>query len=280
MMVIPRPVIRQALESNWPVKLFPSDIGYFPDAQGHRVDRPSGAPELILILCQKGTGWATIQGQNYKVSPGQLLVIPPGTPHSYGADAAHPWSIYWLHAAGPVAYSLAQKLMLHPRWPVMSASDSFRITSLFDELMAELAHGYGYTSLTTGAGILIHLLAIVCSQPVSAAHESDSHDRVSQVVRYMHQSWKGHIKVPALARQCNLSISHFCELFKNKTGFPPLDYFLRIKIQRACELLATTQLSIKQISLEIGMSDPLYFSRVFTRIHGVPPSSYRKAMRS
>jgi AraC-like DNA-binding protein len=52
-------------------------------------------------------------------------------------------------------------------------------------------------------------------------------------------------------------------LFKQETGMPPIEYFLRLKMQKAGQLLSLTGLSVKEIAANVGISDPYYFSRLF-----------------
>jgi AraC family transcriptional regulator of arabinose operon len=49
-----------------------------------------------------------------------------------------------------------------------------------------------------------------------------------------------------------------------------------LKIQEACHLIDFSNMKINQISLLVGFEDPLYFSRIFTKTMGSPPSDYRK----
>jgi hypothetical protein len=55
--------------------LLPSGIGFFPKAKGHYFERAGGSPELILILCAQGKGWARYNRREVDIAPGQLLVI-------------------------------------------------------------------------------------------------------------------------------------------------------------------------------------------------------------
>jgi AraC-like DNA-binding protein len=71
-------------------------------------------------------------------------------------------------------------------------------------------------------------------------------------------------------------VSHYSSLFKKKTGFSPIDYFNHLKIQKACQYLQFTQLRIREIALKVGISDPLYFSRLFTQTMGYSPKEYRQ----
>ena len=79
-----------------------------------------------------------------------------------------------------------------------------------------------------------------------------------------------------LAGTVNLSPYHFARTFKKLTGLSPMHYFIQMRLQQACNLLDTTRQPIKQIAYDVGYPDPLYFSRIFRRIIGMTPRTYRR----
>lgn len=85
------------------------------------------------------------------------------------------------------------------------------------------------------------------------------------------------VKVTQLAKMVNLSSSYFWVLFKQRTGYAPVDYLIRLRMCQACHLLNSTNLKVKKIAATLGYKDPFYFSRVFKSIHGVAPTNYRSA---
>jgi transcriptional regulator GlxA family with amidase domain len=99
--------------------------------------------------------------------------------------------------------------------------------------------------------------------------------RVEQAILWMRENLPVPAKVPELAAMVNLSVSRFSELFKRETGYPVLEYFTRLKMSRACQLLDGSRLSVKEIAASLGFGDPLYFSRRFRGVYGMPPQSYR-----
>jgi transcriptional regulator GlxA family with amidase domain len=103
--------------------------------------------------------------------------------------------------------------------------------------------------------------------------------RARSVAAYMRQHLVRRTTLKELARMANLSVSHFSAIFRKELGFSPLDYLIRTRIQRACDLLDTTGSSLKEIAAAVGFSDPLYFSRVFRAIHGVSPRRYRSVVK-
>ena len=70
-----------------------------------------------------------------------------------------------------------------------------------------------------------------------------------------------------------LSKSHFMRVFKEQTGFSPMDYFIQLKMQHACMLLAFRQDSVSQIGTELGYEDQYYFSRAFSKTIGMSPTA-------
>jgi AraC-like DNA-binding protein len=276
MVVLPRPVVESAVSGKLPISLIPSDIGYFPNARWHYFERPGGSPQLILILCVHGQGWVRCSQKEHAVTPGQLLVIRPHRPHSYGADPRQPWSIYWCHAAGSVVAKFGESLVGDNPSPVVEISDYPRLAALFTEMLDELEQGYGFDHLLPASTGLSHLLGLIwkCSRALGD-RRYDSTLRVRQVAEYLRQVPEGTVAIGALARMANLSESHFCALFKRVTGFAPIDYFLHVKVQRACDLLDTTDQPVKRIAGQVGFSDPLYFSRIFRKVQGISPRTYR-----
>lgn len=84
------------------------------------------------------------------------------------------------------------------------------------------------------------------------------------------------LQLDTLAAIANLSRSRYVELFKQQAGYAPIDFFIRLRMHRACQLLDTTTLSVKAIAATLGYEDPLYFSRRFRRLHERSPVEYRK----
>ncbi|MNO96722.1 HTH-type transcriptional activator RhaR [compost metagenome] len=87
------------------------------------------------------------------------------------------------------------------------------------------------------------------------------------------------LSVDRLARECALSRSHFTRVFKRSMGMSPHDWLLRMRIERARELMLNSTLYLSEISLECGFSDQSHFSRVFLRLTGMSPANWRRLQR-
>jgi AraC family transcriptional regulator len=88
------------------------------------------------------------------------------------------------------------------------------------------------------------------------------------------------ISLDELATEARLSIFHFSRMFKRSVGVPPRVYLTRLRIEKACELLERTDLSITEIAQEVGYSSNQVLARVFMKHKRLSPSDYRRATRN
>ncbi|MEO8415790.1 MAG: AraC family transcriptional regulator [Ginsengibacter sp.] len=86
------------------------------------------------------------------------------------------------------------------------------------------------------------------------------------------------ITIEELAGHLKYSNSHYSALFRNKIGISPIEYFIKLKIQYACQLLSQSNLRISDIADKIGYEDTFYFSRLFKKVTGKSPRDYKNSI--
>ena len=99
---------------------------------------------------------------------------------------------------------------------------------------------------------------------------------VEKAIKYMNKNICSKLTLEEISDTLFISKHHFLRLFKRITGYPPITYFMKIKINRAAELLTTTHIPIFKISEILSFSNQAHFSRKFKLYMSVSPSSYRK----
>lgn len=288
--VVPPTVVRAAQTQALLGSLMVAAAGHFPHASGHYVDRPDGIPDLVLLYCTHGNGWVRIGNRIHPLGENTIACLPPGEPHWYGASGTEPsgrmenlpaWTIYWFHMRGRSIPDLLAQLDASADKPTFAVGTDAPLAGLFEELIEEVQAGYSPRQLRAAslcAGYLIKGMAQ--AQRAAASRASGPEERVRETVSFMGaQLHRKRLTVAALAAIAHLSVSHYSALFRRLMGYAPLDYFIRLKMQRACVLLDTTRLPIGTIAAEVGYDDPHYFSRQFLRIHGQSPRTYRAAKK-
>lgn len=277
LVVVPRPVLATASQHPLLKPLLPTDAGYYPKAQGHACVRERGCPEVIFIYCAEGRGWCEIAGKTHEISRNQLLIVPASTPHVYGANEQKPWTIHWFHAVGSNLPFYLERLGVTLDQPVVPLGGGVQLLSLFEDVLEELERGFTVTRLIYAAHSLTHLMGLILRYKDEFGYgETSVRERVVKSIEFM----KGHLREPlriaALAALVNLSRSHYTTLFQRVTGYAPLSYLNHLRMQRAVQLLNSTDLSIKQISEQLGFSDQFYFSRAFRKMHNHSPTEHRQ----
>lgn len=277
LVVLPRPIMATALQYPLLKQLLPTDAGYYPKAKGHVCVRERGCPEAIFIYCAEGNGWCEIAGRRHEVTRNQLLVVPASTPHVYGAEKKTPWTIHWFHAVGSNVPIYLDRLGVTREKPVVPLGGGVQLFSLFEDVLEGLEHGFTITHLIYAAHSLTHLMGLILRHKDEFGYgETTVRERVAKSIEFMKSHLSEPLKIATLAALVNLSRSHYTTSFKRVTGYAPLSYLNHLRMQRAVQLLNTTDLSIKRISNQLGFSDQFYFSRAFRKMHNHSPSEHRR----
>lgn len=276
--VLPPSVVARALTRPLFAGLLPTDIGWYPAARGHHRERPAGSAETILIHCLSGAGWCELAGRRHAVKAGDLVALPPHVAHAYGADSRRPWTLRWFHLSGADLPALCAELGLDSTLPVRPLGDDATLALLFDDALTILELGYTGPHLLRASRTLAHYLAHaawLARHPAEAA-TPDARQRIARCIDYMRLHLDRPLRLAELAALAHWSPSHFKARFRAHTGYGCIDYFIRLRIHAACQLLDTTMLDIQSVAARVGYADPLWFSKAFKTITGLAPSSYRR----
>ena len=273
--VIPPKILARHFDNHPIVKqLYVTDIGYYPNALYHYRKRIHGVNQYILIYCVKGNGWAVIADKKYTLSAGDFVLLPANKPHEYGADEQTPWTIYWMHFKGTSSSDFVDMMLKRMGDHVASISFQEKRLLLFEEIYTSLERGYSIDNICYASLSLQYFLGSCCfDNNYLAIHEKT--DSISLCVNYLQKHIDKPLSLNDIASAVNLSVSHFASIFKKNTGFSIIEYFNHLKTQKACQYLQFTDLRINEIADRLGIEDPYYFSRMFTKIVGTSPNKYR-----
>jgi len=257
--------------------LFPTDIGWYPDARYHYRKRSEGAREHILIFCLDGEGWCEIGDQRLTIHQQEALVIPRGIGHCYGASEEKPWSIHWVHFRGSSGDLFAHQLPEHEYSLKVDPKTAETLSALFTECYDSFIGGFVTHRLIYCSQVLHHLLGQMFfgNRAFSPLLRTSHFHNIEDTLHYLEKHIATRLTLEAMAEHAGLSISHFAATFKQQTGYSPVDYFIQLKMQYACSQLTLSNKTIQHIASEVGYDDPYYFSRIFKKVVGLSPHHYR-----
>jgi AraC-like DNA-binding protein len=274
--VLPPAIVELEEQDDFCQGLFITDIGYYPKAEHHHRIREKGIGQYVLIYCVDGSGFYVVDGKRHEVKKNQYFILPIGKPHEYGSTEGHFWTVYWLHFCGKAAHVFAEGAATPQTINVTMQSRISERINIFDEILTTLHFGDSIEDLRYASSLLSHFLASMrYLGQFRRAKASAEKDIVEQAIHYMRENIENRITMAEVLRYVGYSQSHFSTVFKKKTGMSPLSYFNRLKVEHACKLLKTTDLKVNMICYKVGIEDPLYFSRLFSKVMGMSPTDYR-----
>lgn len=279
--VLPPMLIQMQEEDPLTSSLFITDIGYYPKAEHHHRIREKAIDQYVLIYCVDGSGFYVVDGKRYEVKKNQYFILPAGKPHEYGVTEGCQWTIYWLHFRGEHASIFAEGAIKLQDIKITTNSRIKDRLDIFEEILNILYTGDGIEDFRYASSLLHHFLASMrylqqFRSATTSTQGRGSMDPTEAAIHFMRENIENRITLEDVLKYVGYSQSHFSSLFKKTTGQSPLAYFNRLKIEHACKLLKQTDLKVNQICYKIGIEDPFYFSRLFSKTMGISPTEYRE----
>ena len=220
-----------------------------------------------FVYFMRGCGWidmphATLHAQQYS-----LAVYPPGLPHAEVTDPVNLEETIFFS----VEVSGTPPVGAHLLLPDQRGELRWLCERLYSEYQV-----LGISALAeTYMRAFLHL--------VERAWESGmpvQHNIINFIVQYLHAHHTRSLTLRELADAAHVSETHLAHRFSAQMGISPMRYLQHIRLETAKRLLITTTLPINQVAQSVGFEDPLYFSRVFARATGYPPTTFRGQQHS
>jgi len=215
--------------------------------------------------------------ESYLLQPGHLFAVPPGLVHHLaGRSGNH----HFYFAAIDLDPVVRRQPALTLDWPATVVHrEAGEVAHAFAQLVRELATRYEYND--TGLALAVdHLvLSVARAMAPTAAPQLAMHPAVRTVKRLLEQEFHEHWTLRRLADRVGLAPSYLAELFADHLGLPPHRYLNERRIDRARQLLESSDLTITALALTLGFSSSQHFARVFRHHTGTTPTAYRGSTR-
>ncbi len=146
----------------------------------------------------------------------------------------------------------------------------------FDELKQGTGHSvYNQEKQPAIAEAIPEAYVLSAMQRIREQREQQTQTVLDRAKNYIQGRYTEDLSLEEVADSVHLNPHYFSKIFKQQVGTTFIDYVTSLRIDKAKALMATGQLSLKEVCFEVGYNDPNYFSRVFKKVTGVTPSDYR-----
>ena len=243
---------------------------------------PHTHPVWEIYLQMHGVTRWVAAGQAYQLPPAGLLAVAPEVAHHLAGPARANHHFYF------AAIDLAPALRRHPgladRWRraprAIHRASAGALAEPFAQLVQELTIRQEYPA--EGLALAVDRIVLAVTRllaPPAPAPRLVVHPAVRTARELMDRQFDRRWTLAALAARVGLAPRYLAGLFTAQLGQPPHQYLNERRIDRARQLLASSDLSITAISVDLGFSSSQHFARAFRRAVGCTPSDYRAATR-
>lgn len=237
-------------------------------------DKPDGRVDYYLQYLISGNMLIKIDGETKIMRPGQIIFYYPNTHYHYEFEETNEVVYFWVHFTGSEAENLIKKYGI-PNKQLVDIGINEDILNNFKMMFKEFILRDNCFFETVAARLTDILVLVNRSMKQRNLDDKFDNKRILRSLKFIHMNYNTNITLKQLAELERSSISTFRALFQKCTGIPPIEYQIRLRINRACDLLIQTDLSIHEIAESIGYMDSLYFCRIFKKKIGMSPTSYR-----
>jgi len=253
--------------------------GFYEHIKYHSVHRQRSAclEEAVLIYCIDGSGWFEAEGVLTTIKHGMLIFCDKNAAHAYGSNEQTPWSILWVHFNGPFCTYFSTLLETESQCRILDIGYQTNLTLNLQQIIQLLRTSTDTTSRLTANSYLKASLCEILLYDQQTKVKPLMHDEfIQKSISIMHKQIDSSLTLDQLSHSIGFSKFYFSRRFKQATGISPMQYFNRLKIEKACTLLAERTYTTHQISELLGFSTPNYFSELFKQITGFSPREYTK----
>jgi AraC-like DNA-binding protein len=233
---------------------------------------------FALVYALEGEAfYRDANGLDISISPGDLILVFPGLPHTYGPRPGKKWSEYYRAFEGDVFKLWREKGLFSPAKPVYHLEPVEYWLEKFQSI-AERNQGPGSPPSVLDVCRLQMVLAEVLLSERTGSIMPQDLDWATGVCSLLEKAPVREMSMPAVANNLKMSYESFRKRFTRIVGMSPARFRDTRIINRACRLMQETRLSGKEIAYRLGFADECHFSHRFKQITGRSPLQFRRAI--
>ena len=239
----------------------------------YRIDRRD-FPFYSIEFVARGKGTVVLNNKEYSLFAGRIFSYGPGIAHVISSESDDPLVKYFVDFIGQDAPKMLRKFGLAPGYAVQVSSPEI-ILQIFENLIKNGQNDSPYTLLLCKAILEQLILKIAETSIVENSQSTAAFYTYQNSREIIQKNFMSLRSLEQIAEKCHIDSAYLCRLFKRFDNRSPYQYLMRMKMNLAAQRLQLPNSSVKEIAFELGFSDPFHFSRVFKRIFGISPSTFK-----
>jgi len=234
-------------------------------------------PHYIIRFIVSGRGEYRVKGKDYRLSAGEMFLIPPEAKVLCRADDVCPWVYFWVGFGGPEAERALEAAGFDGDRYTLKLNDPAKI----ERIMRGISQYSGHTQ--AGWYGMTGWLHLLFSELISGAQKTAQKKRgdnyVSMAKEYIDSHFSEDIGIDGIAFHIGIERSYFYKVFKEAAGISPQEYLINVRMSRAQTLLRANSKALKDIAAECGYPNYSNFSKMFKKKYGISPKTFQRRTR-
>jgi AraC-like DNA-binding protein len=231
--------------------------------------------QILYITRGQGVFESEVTGIR-KIYAGDIFILFPNIWHRFKPDLATGWDEYWVEFDGDLISHFRGKEFLNPENPVITIGIQESIAENYlkiIDLIQDEKPGFQYIA----SGILVQILGqLFASKKYNSFEGKIIENQIRQAKLIILENMFLAIPQEEIAKSVGMGYSLYRKKFKEYTGSSPAQYQIHLRINKAKDLLITSDQTIKEIAQSLGFESTDYFFRLFRQKTGFTPSDFRE----
>ncbi|MGG4142552.1 AraC family transcriptional regulator [Paenibacillus algorifonticola] len=238
------------------------------------------APASLFIMCMRGNAQVQVNGEWHALSYFKILHMGKGAAHDFraGEDGFEYYSVYYKatipQPAPQPIIQLAERLRPFQTLYEFAPAHPVALYRCLTDMHKEWNKAEALGQLRA-KNLLSQFVHELLNQLKLQGSRSEKRDLAAQIIAIIHKQYAEPITLESLSESLNYSVPHLSSYFKSRTGVSPIDYLIKVRIDRAAALLLETNATLSEIAAGVGYRDPYYLGRLFKKYKGVSPTLFR-----
>ena len=247
----------------------------------------------LVYVCE-GMVDHIMNGEHYLLGEGNYFFLSPNDKHMYVAINSEPFKVM-VFAFDPSmidqsftietpfneiikhpSIGVSHKNLVSSPFAVQFFDDSKALLSVFSNSLSEYQQKkLGYLNVLRANLVKI---IITCVRNVSANPDSAKKSSfVDKIISYVNEHYAENISLLKLCNSLGYTVPYVSRVFKEQIGMTFSEYLIKVRVQKSCSLLLSTDMSVRHIANAVGYSNTDFFHKSFRKIIGETPNKFRKS---
>lgn len=239
---------------------------------------------LEVLYVRSGSGVYIVDEQRYSIAQGDVIICNVGVLHDEDPSQSRDLNTLSLALTDVHVKGLAENCLISseysPVFPAGECADMVcSLMTMIHQLLATNPKGSTEICNHLSAALLAKLLLVIrkyCESEGSAMR-SRTDIIAMQVKSYIDTHFDEQFTLQDISNAIRVSPYHLAHMFKETTGYSPMQYTVRRRLGEAQSLLISTDLSVTEIAVSVGFGNPCHFNTMFSKYIGMSPSRYRSS---